>query len=243
MGAGASVESLQSEWGPQILKAKSRQQKLELFQQMTRIVQQSGMAKQDQAAQKLQALQRGKLARNPVKGGMDLKGAFATFSNFGKSAKQKGAGDMIDNSRFRKMLKNAKIVHGKGMKKIKGKMTGNQSDQMHVGLCKKGTKSAKKNLHFDDFLLLAVPAIAEIIKKEPEEVCALICQNGKPKNSGTKAAYNKFYDDKSTRTGVATRGGPSNVDNKITLSTMCDRSDADVRGLGKNNGTKGPEAY
>jgi hypothetical protein len=41
---------------------------------------------------------------------------------------------------------------------------------MHVGLCKKGTKSAKKNLHFDDFLLLAVPAIAEIIKKEPEEV-------------------------------------------------------------------------
>lgn len=243
MGAGASVETLQAQWGPKILAAQSRQQKLELFQKLTKMVQNSSMAEKDQAAQKLQAIQRGKLARNPIKGGTDLQGAFATFANFGKSAKQKGAGDSIDNSRFRKMLKNAKIVHGKGMKKIKGKMTGNQSDQMHVGLCKKGEKSGKKNLHYDDFLLLAVPAIAKIIKKDPEEVCQKICQNGKPKNSGTKAKYNKFYDDKSQWTGVATRGGPSTVDDKITLSTMCDRSEADVRGRGKNDGTKGPECY
>jgi len=54
-----------------------------------------------------------------------------------------------------------------------------------------------------------------------------------PQSSGTKADYNKFHDDKSQYTGVYARGGPTNVDGKITLSNLADRSGADARGVKK----------
>lgn len=49
---------------------------------------------------------------------------------------------------------------------------------------------------------------------------------------GTKADAVKFHDDKSLYTGVYARGGPTNVEkDKISdISSLCDRSDADVRG-------------
>ena len=58
---------------------------------------------------------------------------------------------------------------------------------------------------------------------------------GGPVFSGTKADKVKFHDDKSLYTGVYAQGGPSNVDsNNISdISQLCDRTDADVRGIKK----------
>ena len=54
---------------------------------------------------------------------------------------------------------------------------------------------------------------------------------------GTKAEKVKWHDDKSTYTGVYAKGGPSNVDVGKTVITdimqLCDRSEADVRGVKK----------
>lgn len=52
----------------------------------------------------------------------------------------------------------------------------------------------------------------------------------RPQSSGTVAEANKFHDDKSLYTGVHANGGPCTKDNTITLSTLMDRSPADVRG-------------
>jgi len=52
-----------------------------------------------------------------------------------------------------------------------------------------------------------------------------------PQAHATKADYVKFHDDKTTYTGVYAKGGPTNVDHRITLSNLLDRSDADARGV------------
>lgn len=219
------------------MKAESRQQKLELMAALQRAVRNSSIGKEDQAASKLQAMQRGKSARNPVKGGMDLKAVFSMFANYGKSSKQKGAGDMIESSKFRKMMKSSGFIC-KGMsikKKDKGrKINGNMCDQEFVEYCQKGSMSTKKKMHYNDFIAVGVPQLAELLTGgDMEEFCRLLASNGKPKASGggTKAEYTKFYDDKSTWTGVATRGGPSTTGDQITLSGMMNREEAGVRGV------------
>jgi len=234
MGAGASV---QKQWAEQIMAATSRQQKLEVMAKLTKAIHNSSVGKEDHAAAKLQAMQRGKNARNPVKGGMDLKSVFSMFANYGKSSHQKGPGDMIESSKFRKMMKNSKFIC-KGMsikKKDKGrKINGNMCDQEFVEYCNKGKFSTKKKLHYNDFIAVGVPQLAELLTGgDMEKFCQLLASNGKPAASagGTKAEYNKFYDDKSTWTGVATRVGPSTTGDQITLSGMMNREEAGVRGV------------
>lgn len=192
-----------------------------------------------------------------------LTDVYATFSNVSLSKKQRQAkkskgiaGQYLNSKQFMKMLKNAKFVgkFGKKYKKSSHKIQPGVVDTEFAEYCKKGMdgkeggtgKSTKKELHYDDFVIIGVPQLSDLLKLDPEDFCARLCQNGKPKLTGvTKVDKkgSKFYDDKSTWTGVATRGGPSTVDNNMTLSTMCDRSPADVRGLGSNKGTKGPGAY
>jgi hypothetical protein len=58
-------------------------------------------------------------------------------------------------------------------------------------------------------------------------------------SSGTKAQSTRFHDDKSQYTGVHARGGPTNVDDSITLANLADRSDYDVRGVKLNQHTGG----
>ncbi len=48
---------------------------------------------------------------------------------------------------------------------------------------------------------------------------------------GTKAEAVRFHDNKNGYTGVHKQGGPSITDNKISLRSLADRSDADVRGV------------
>jgi len=67
------------------------------------------------------------------------------------------------------------------------------------------------------------------------DVIKQIESSGGPTFQGTKAAYNKFHDDKSLYTGVYANGGPTNVDIGrgpmiSDISQLCDRTSADIRG-------------
>lgn len=59
-----------------------------------------------------------------------------------------------------------------------------------------------------------------------------IAKNGPgPVNTGTKGE-SRFYDDKNTWTGVATKGGPTSLDKRSSLEDLADRDNkADVRGV------------
>jgi hypothetical protein len=84
-------------------------------------------------------------------------------------------------------------------------------------------------------------AVAECAAKKKisvEQLSAQICAVGGPVFAGTKADAVKFHDDKSLYTGVYAQGGPSTIDagkGMISdISQLCDRSNADVRGIKKN---------
>lgn len=65
----------------------------------------------------------------------------------------------------------------------------------------------------------------------------LVLSAGGPVFTGTKTSKVRLHDDKGTYTGVYAQGGPSTVDaGKSMISDirhLCDRSDANVRGVKK----------
>ena len=71
----------------------------------------------------------------------------------------------------------------------------------------------------------------------PDDLVSMVLQSGGPKFSGTKAEKVKYHDDKSQYTGVHANGGPTTVDagrGAISdISQLCDRTDADKRGVKK----------
>lgn len=223
MGSSASVraKNFSTKYEADFLAANTDEEKLKLFNDLQEKLLQ---AKKHEGARKLQAMHRGKSVRCIAKKGDDLRVVFAKYANFGKSKNQRGNGDAIDSTRFRKMLKDSHLIHKK-------KLSNTACDMIHVKCKTKG----EKLLTFVEFLEKAIPEIAQKHGMEEGEVAQRICEGG-PTTNATKAEYNKFYDDKATWTGVATRGGPSTNDNRLTLSKMMDRSAADVRGIGKNAG-------
>ncbi len=64
-----------------------------------------------------------------------------------------------------------------------------------------------------------------------------LCSVGGPVFTGTKVDKVKWHDDKSSYTGVYAKGGPSTNDIGKTvisdISQLCDRTNADVRGVKK----------
>ncbi|KAL0525769.1 putative p25-alpha [Leishmania naiffi] len=83
-------------------------------------------------------------------------------------------------------------------------------------------KEARK-ISFIEFKEKAIPEVAAKMKKTPEEIEAMIT-NAAPKSNGTKADAVRFHDDKSTYTGAAKQGGPTNVDrNAGSLAGVVDR--------------------
>lgn len=77
----------------------------------------------------------------------------------------------------------------------------------------------------------AMQLIAEKKKIGFQELVSQVSNAGGPVYTGTKALANKFHDDKSLYTGVHANGGPSTHDDKVNdLSSLLDRSPADVRG-------------
>ena len=100
-------------------------------------------------------------------------------------------------------------------------------------------KGAKKIL-LDGFYAALTEAAKQ--KRVPLDQFLAVVASASPSNSGTTAAESRFYDDKSNWTGVATRGGPTNIDNnRQGLNNLLDRSqDFDVRGV-KVDAYEGPD--
>lgn len=98
----------------------------------------------------------------------------------------------------------------------------------------------------------AMKAVAKKKSLTLEALDEKLLANEGPVFTGTQAEAVRFYDDKSTFTGVHAHGGPSTVDRPgkgvfskydpneasgvcgtVTLEDLCDRSPANVRGLNK----------
>ena len=132
----------------------------------------------------------------------------------------------LDGKRFNKFCKENKLLHRK-------KFNGNACDLLFTSIKPKGAKV----IDFSTFKDRGLPAIAQKLGITLDEVLSRV---GGPQSSGTKAQYNKFHDDKSTwGAGVAAHGGPSTNDQKITLSNLADRSEADIRGSKKSKSNTG----
>ncbi len=84
-------------------------------------------------------------------------------------------------------------------------------------------------LSYDQFLQ-ALRMFAEKKRQHPTKIMLQVASIHGPTVSGTVADPNRFHDDKSTYTGVYSRGGPTKIDNVITQENLLDRSSADVRG-------------
>jgi hypothetical protein len=191
-----------------IMSAESKSDQLEAFRRIKTDV------KRFFAATKIQASARGKMARNPQKGA-DLQETFLKYARYGK-----GTSTVItemDGKRFQKFCKENKLLHRR-------KFNNNAADLLFTSVKNKGTKV----ITFRQFKDQALPKVAAKLGITMDELLARVSG---PQSSGTKAQYNKFYDDKSTwGEGVAANGGPSTIDGGITLSNLADRSASDIRG-------------
>ena len=91
-----------------------------------------------------------------------------------------------------------------------------------------------KSITFKQFLEV-LDLTAKKKNTTKENLIEKILLKGNAIYKGTKADYVKFFDDKSTYTGVYAKGGPTTVDAGNTMisciSQLCDRTDADVRGV------------
>ena len=95
------------------------------------------------------------------------------------------------------------------------------------------SKSAgkEKKVGFAIFLKM-LEEVAKVKGWTMEAMTQHIAKNASgPKNTGTKGE-SRFYDDKTTWTGVATKGGPTAKDRRSSLESLADRDNkADVRGV------------
>uniref|UniRef100_A0A0G4HN69 EF-hand domain-containing protein n=1 Tax=Chromera velia CCMP2878 TaxID=1169474 RepID=A0A0G4HN69_9ALVE len=143
---------------------------------------------------------------------MELGDLQAVFQGFAGGATE------LDGKSFAKLSKDCALLDKK--------LTATDIDLIFA---KVKDKSARK-ITFQQFIdALDHMATKKGISKE--DLAAKIVATGGPKFTGTKAEAVKFYDDKSTFTGVHANGGPSTIDaHGGGLANLLDRSPADVRG-------------
>jgi hypothetical protein len=129
----------------------------------------------------------------------------------------------MDGKTFAKMAKDTKILD-------KAHLTATDIDLIFA---KVKDKTARK-INVAQFSK-GIEECAAKKKTTFEELSAKICAVGGPVFTGTKADAVKYHDDKNLYTGVYAQGGPTNVDagNISDISKLCDRTDADVRGIKK----------
>lgn len=165
---------------------------------------------------------------------MDLSGVFQSYTQ--------GKGDM-DGRTLVKLCKETGVID---------KHTTTTDIDLLFTKCK--AKGAKR-MTYDEFTVF-VEEVAKRKKKTVQEITEKICSTSGPTFEGTKMEAVRFYDDKSTFTGVHAHGGPTTVDKpstrfngtfgdagrlgpsgataQISLADMCDRSTPDIRGVNKN---------
>lgn len=147
--------------------------------------------------------------------GPTLEQVFQTFA---------GGAKEMDNRQFAKLAKDTKVLDKA--------LTSTDIDLIFSKIKDKGGRK----ITFKQFQE-GVKHMAVKKKVSEGDLGAFIASAGGPTFSGTKPEANKFHDDKNLYTGVYKNGGPSTVDEgkgKIgDISSLCDRSGADVRGVKK----------
>lgn len=133
----------------------------------------------------------------------------------------------MDSRTFVKILKDSNLLNKK--------LTAVDVD---ITFAKVKTKGSKR-ITYDQFVE-AIKCLVEKHNLNYDEFVNKLCNeasNG-PILYGTKTENVRFYDDKSSYTGVHKQGGPTVVDKNKTqftdLSEIVDRSDYDVRGVKLN---------
>ncbi|KAI7838570.1 hypothetical protein COHA_007642 [Chlorella ohadii] len=151
-----------------------------------------------------------------------LKDVFEAFCSFGA-----GAGPVagLEGRMFSKMMRDA-ALYGKGFT-----TTGRHSPDADLIFTAVKPKGAKR-IGFDAFEV-ALEKVATKKHVSVAEVAASVVATVGPKSSGTVAEACRHYDDKSTWTSTAKAGGPTNFDGQKDMSSLCDRTPADARGISK----------
>lgn len=140
---------------------------------------------------------------------------FRRFCAFG--AGRRGDASM-DNAKFSKFARECKVVNSR--------CTRTDIDLIFTRIKIKG----KRKIDFHTFMK-GLQLIADKRRIPLHELEDVILGAGGPKTSNTQRAEKvRFHDDKAAYTGVYRHGGPTTTDGNITLSSLADRSAADIRG-------------
>jgi len=209
MGAGASVEGIPADkmdrFKEKLMNVDSMkdEQKLRLLEQMAyELKKVSPKDETDVAAAKIQSLQRAKQAK-PASGQGNMSGGSLeeVFNSFCATYRQ----TTMTNTVFAKFCKDAKILDSKFSKP-------------DIDMVWSKVAGKEKKVSYSLF----VKFLEEIAKKkgvEYAEVEGHVMTNAQVSSSGT-TGESRFYDDKSTWTGAAVKGGPTTNDNTVTLQNL-----------------------
>jgi hypothetical protein len=145
-----------------------------------------------------------------------LRSQFRKFCAFGNKTQE------MDSSKFVKFCRDCGIIP-------------QMCTTTDADLCFTKAKDKRSmRLGFDSFMHVALPAMADRSGRTLEQVFSEIMRHSGPKQNNTTAVASgqtRFHDDKSTYGGgVHARGGPSTVDEQMTLENLADRGEFDVRG-------------
>jgi hypothetical protein len=144
----------------------------------------------------------------------------ATFNSFGTNGE-------INGAKFAKFCRDNKLSGSKL-----------SSTDIDLIFAKSKAKGARK-LDFEQFRYMALPMVAKRKGADIDKLLRHICKHGGgPVFRGTKTEKVRHHDDRSTYTGVYSRGGPTNAHDQLQLGSatsgmksLMDRSDYNIRGV------------
>ncbi|CAM9978027.1 unnamed protein product, partial [Ectocarpus sp. 12 AP-2014] len=136
------------------------------------------------------------------------------------SSVAKASGDM-DSAKFFKLMGDSGLT-GKSL-------TRTDCDLIFTKTCS-GSGCVKK-IHYDAFRKFAIANLAAKLGADESAVMSKIASVTGVSSSGTVAEASRFHDDKSTYTGSHAAGGPTHVDQRVSLESLANRGSADVRGV------------
>ncbi|GMH97878.1 hypothetical protein TrST_g11260 [Triparma strigata] len=144
------------------------------------------------------------------------------YTNFCSFCDTKGGEPKLHSAGMLKFCKDMKII-GKGF---------TSTDVDLIFQKSKSGGNYAKTITYKEFRQVAIPLVAQR-RKVTEQALLERCSKVKGKVlHGTVAEHNRFHDDKSTYTGVYKAGGPTHIDNAITLEMLADRSNpGTIRGV------------
>ncbi|CAM9657725.1 unnamed protein product [Scytosiphon promiscuus] len=136
------------------------------------------------------------------------------------SSVAKASGEM-DSAKFFKLMGDSGLT-GKTLSRT-------DCDLIFTKTC--SASGCSKKIHFDAFRKVAVALVAAKLQKDESAVLSKIASVTGVSSSGTVAQASRFHDDKKTYTGSHAAGGPTHVDQRVSLENLANRGSADVRGV------------